>query len=102
MHEYLATNEKRARETERLLESYALNHRQQALAAHVLRHPQYQYTIEAHQSSHGVAYQTARTDLLDMEHKGLLRSSKLHKKFIFEGTDLLSGTMKAKIPYPSA
>lgn len=101
LHKYLATNEKSAKETERLLQSYALNHRQQALAAHALRHPQHQYTIEAHRSSHGVAYQTARTDLLDMEHKGLLRSSKLHKKLIFEGTDLLSGKMKTKIPYTS-
>lgn len=97
LHEYIATTAERARETERLLESYALNHRQQALASHALRHPQYQYTIEAHQSSHNVAYQTARTDLLDMERKGLLRSSKIRKKLVFEGTDLLSAKVKAKL-----
>ena len=98
LHKYVETNAKRAKETERLLGSYELNRRQQALASHALRHPQHQYTIEAHQSSHYVAYQTARTDLLDMERKGLLRSSKIHKKLVFEGTDLLLGTRKTKSP----
>ena len=101
LHKYLVTNEKRVKETERLLESYMLNHRQQALAAHALRHPQHQYTIEAHQSSHRVTYQTARTDLLDMELKGLLRSTKVRKRLVFDGTDLLSGKLKTKIPYGS-
>ncbi|HEY5962259.1 MAG TPA: Fic family protein, partial [Polyangiaceae bacterium] len=101
LHKYVATNAKRAKEVESLLESYELNHRQQALASHALRHPQHQYTIEAHQSSHNVAYQTARTDLLDMEQKGLLRSSKIRKKLVFEGTDLLSGKASKKIPRAS-
>lgn len=103
LHQYLERTETRARETQRLLESYDLNHRQKALAAHALRHPGHQYTIEGHQNSHGVVYQTARTDLLDMESKGLMRSAKAKKtkKLIFEGTELLSGKAKNRAPVAS-
>jgi Fic family protein len=96
LHDYLRATEKRVKETERLLESFELNHRQQALAAHALRHQGQQYTIEGHQTSHHVAYQTARTDLLDLEQKGLLRSRKSGKKLVFEGTTLLTDQKKVK------
>jgi Fic family protein len=97
LHDYLLQTEAHAREAQSLLEGFELNHRQKALAAHALRHPGHQYTIEGHQNSHGVVYQTARTDLLEMEAKGLLRSSKARrKKLIFEGTELLSGKDRAK------
>lgn len=49
-----------------------LNHRQRALIEHALGHPNADYTIEGHQVSHNVVYQTARTDLLDLEKRGLL------------------------------
>ena len=60
-----------------------LNHRQQTLIGHALRHPQQRYTFRSHQMSHNVVYQTARTDLLDLEHRGLLRSRKVGKTWTF-------------------
>jgi len=60
-----------------------LNHRQQALMSHALRHPHQRYTFKSHQISHTVVYQTARTDLLDLEHRGLLKSRKIGRKWTF-------------------
>jgi hypothetical protein len=60
-----------------------LNHRQRALVSHALRHPHYQYTIGSHQISHNVVYQTARTDLLDLERRSLLTSRKIGRTWHF-------------------
>lgn len=60
-----------------------LNHRQRALIAHAVRNPRERYTIRSHQISHNVVYQTARTDLLDLEKRGLLTSRKIGKTWYF-------------------
>lgn len=60
-----------------------LNHRQRALLGHALRHGQPRYTIASHQRSHQVVYQTARTDLLDLEARGLLRHHKEGRALVF-------------------
>lgn len=59
------------------------NHRQRALLSHALKHPQYNYTVKGHQTSHNVTYQTARTDLLELEKMGLLESSKHKRTWIY-------------------
>lgn len=63
-----------------------LNYRQQALIGHALRHPQQRYTFKSHQMSHNVVYQTARTDLLDLEMRGLLHSRKVGRTWTFTPT----------------
>jgi Fic family protein len=60
-----------------------LNHRQRDLIRHALRHPGTLYTIEAHRNSHGVVYQTARTDLLGLERRKLFRKRKVGKTWYF-------------------
>jgi Fic family protein len=60
-----------------------LNHRQQALLAHALRQPDSRYTIEGHRHSHGIVYQTARTDLLHLAERALLIAGKQGKSLIF-------------------
>ena len=48
------------------------NHRQLALLSHAIRGNADGYTIKSHQTSHGIAYATARADLLDLENHALL------------------------------
>lgn len=60
-----------------------LNHRQRSLLAHALKHPGTSYRIDAHQRSHGISYQTARTDLMGLADLGLLNTVKEGKAFLF-------------------
>ncbi|MEM6296221.1 MAG: Fic family protein [Myxococcota bacterium] len=73
------------------------NHRQAALLRYALRHPDGDFTIAVHQSYHSVAYQTARTDLLDLESKGLLRSLKRGKALHFVPVDDLETLLAARV-----
>ncbi len=92
---YLDRKVTEVREIERLLRSrVTLNHRQLAVLSHALRHPGMRYTIESHQTSHKVAYQTARTDLLDLARRGLLDQMKFGRAFVFGAPEDLSERLK--------
>ncbi|MDP4781512.1 MAG: Fic family protein [Akkermansiaceae bacterium] len=87
LHAYIARKTDETRESQVILrEMRHLNHRQQALVGHALRHPGTTYTIEGHLQSHGIAYNTARTDLLDLAAQGLLDQSKRGKKMVFHAS----------------
>lgn len=61
-----------------------LNFRQLALLRHALKHPRFIYNINEHQNSHGIAYETARKDLIQMSDKlKLLTKLKSGKSFVF-------------------
>jgi len=94
LHEYLARKSTEQKDTERLLSSsHALrarfNHRQVTLLTHALRNPGEGYRADAHQRLHNVVYQTARTDLLNLESLGLLEKARQgHAHVFFAPTDL--------------
>lgn len=88
LHEYLARKTSEQKETERLLSSSPklrtrFNHRQVALLTHALKQPGEGYRVDAHQRSHNVVYQTARSDLLDLESIGLLERQKQGNAYVF-------------------
>ena len=84
LYEYIERKTKRLQAIENQLRGIiVLNHRQRALIGHALRCPHYKYTIKSHQISHNVVYQTSRTDLLDLERRGLLKSDKIGKTWYF-------------------
>lgn len=88
LHGYLADKASEYREAERLLEksklSGVLSYRQLGLLKNGLDNPGMEYTIKSHQNSHGIAYQTARTDLLTLSDDfKLLRKYKMGKKDVF-------------------
>lgn len=84
LHEFLKRKGEELRALEVRLKAHEdLNHRQRALVSHALRHPHHRYSVKSHESSHNVVYQTARTDLLDLEVRGLLVKRKIGRAFYF-------------------
>jgi Fic family protein len=88
LHTYLARKTQEQRDAERLLVRAGplrsrLNSRQVALLTHALNHPGESYRVSQHQAVHNVVYQTARADLLDLEHLGLLGKEKQGNAFVF-------------------
>ncbi len=84
LEDYLQRKSTEIRRVERLLGGGTrINHRQRALLSKALRDPDATYTITEHQVSHGVVYQTARTDLLGLEERALLIRSRRGNAFSF-------------------
>ena len=80
--------ERKTREVQQFEEQLAdrdgLNHRQLLLLRHGIKHPGFRdYSIRSHGANHKVSYQTARTDLLDLERLGLLERYKQGRQFLF-------------------
>jgi Fic family protein len=122
LHDYVEHKKLALHSTEKALRGIdGLNHRQQALLAHALRDAEARYTIEGHRHSHGVVYQTARMDLLDLAERGLLLAGKKGKAMVFRipgdlndklakqgakplrvGENDLDRTLPLKLPFRSA
>lgn len=84
LHRHIEQRTKELRKIEReLIGIGVLNHRQRELVRHALRHGTTEYTIEAHQTSHQVAYDTARKDLLDLVDRDLFDSFKRGRTWHF-------------------
>lgn len=95
LHVYIKGKTREIRELEEQMRDFTLfNHRQKAFLAHALRHPGRRYTIESHRSSHDVAYQTARTDLMDLAARGLLGARKIKKTWYYEAPKDLEERIK--------
>jgi Fic family protein len=81
---YLKRKVQEVREVEQMIRGRDdLNNRQLALLGHALREPGARFSIEGHQTSHRVVYQTARTDLLGLVERGFLESYKVGNKLYF-------------------
>jgi Fic family protein len=84
LHDYIARKSAEARTCLEALDKHPeLNHRQQALIAHAVRHPGFAYSIAGHQARHAIAYQTARTDLLTLAKLKFLEQRKLGRAMVF-------------------
>jgi Fic family protein len=88
LHVYLAKNAAAFQTTEELIRHAAtlkmeLNYRQIALLQHAIKTPTARYTVESHRVSHGVSYETARSDLMKLVAERLLEQRKLSKAHIF-------------------
>jgi len=84
LQEYLKHKTEKLQAIERELRGVVmLNHRQRDIISHALRHLHQRYTIKSHQTSHNVVYQTSRSDLMDLEKRGLLVSEKIGRTWYF-------------------
>jgi Fic family protein len=80
LHDYINEKTLELRELEKHLRALDLfNHRQVDVIRHALKHPFQHYAIESHKMSHKIAYETARTDLLDLCAHGILEKVKRGK-----------------------
>ena len=90
LNRWLDRKAAQVRQLDRLLARVAhFNHRQRALLAHAVRHPGARYTIRSHRRSHGVAYDTARTDLLELAAHDLLLQWREGRTFAFGAPEKL-------------
>lgn len=88
VHAWIARKQQAQRDAETLLSPQSqlarqLNHRQRALLLNAMKHPGKRFTIAEHQRSHGVVYQTARTDLAGLVDAGLLEQAQEGRQFVF-------------------
>jgi Fic family protein len=84
LKEYVGRKQRELDDMSRLLGPEAgFNHRQLALLKHAVKHPNASYTVAGHQTSHGIAYQTAMNDLAALQRQGLFGRVKSGKAFIF-------------------
>lgn len=88
LHSYLDRKMQGIGEAEQLLKESPrlkkMNFRQLALLRHALKHPRFAYVVHEHQASHGIAYDTARRDLIAMADKfKLLTKIKQGKNYLF-------------------
>lgn len=84
LHDYVVRKSSETRACLDALQKHPeLNHRQQSLISHALRHPGFVYNIAGHGARHSVVYQTARTDLLHLARIKLLEQRKAGKAMIF-------------------
>jgi Fic family protein len=85
LHAYIGRKTAEVAELESKLKALRrFNHRQAEVIRHALKHLYQEYTIESHQKSHDVAYQTARTDLLGLQAQELLGMEKRGKTMVFQ------------------
>jgi len=83
LRKYILDKHKEASKANDLLRSHrGLNLRQKSLIYHSIQYPYTTYTIEAHKNTHGVAYDTARKDLMLLVSKGFLKKEKEGKKLL--------------------
>ena len=88
LHQYLAKRSAEIRDAEELLRRSAklrdaLNPRQVSLVNHALRNSDARYTVASHQRSHGISYESARSDLMKLKTLGLLEQRKSGRAFVF-------------------
>lgn len=82
-------SEKRRQALNEIAEHPDLNIRQTRIIQHASSNPKDLLTIKLHQKKNGISYQTARTDLLELEEKEWLKSIKKGNTFYFVPTDNL-------------
>lgn len=94
LHGYLARKMNEIRQVESLIKrSTEFNHRQLALLSHALRSPGARYTFTSHATSHNIAYQSARTDLISLRERELLRQWKVGKSYYFTPVEDLAARL---------
>lgn len=91
--------QRKADEIDRLRRAIAgrvgeFNHRQLAVLQYVIRHPAARLTVTSHAASHNVVAQTARTDLRELEDRGLLARVRQGRGFAWAAVEGLDDLLR--------
>lgn len=101
LHDYANRKTAELKAADKLLRGMSgLNHRQQALLAHALRHRAARYLIEGHKRSHAIAFPTARHDLFGMVERGLLSVVKEGRFNVFRPVSDLHEKLERLVDHP--
>lgn len=97
LHDYVARKSSETRACLDALQKHPeLNHRQQTLIAHAVRHPGFAYQIAGHGTRHAVTYATARADLLGLAKLKFLEHRKVGRAFVFFAPKDLEARLRSK------
>ena len=101
LHNYLARKALEIQEAEYLVRKASamhgtLNPRQLALVNHALKTLNAKYTVQSHQKSHNISYETARSDLRGLSAEGLLEQRKSGRAFVFMPIPNLRAMLEGK------
>lgn len=97
LHDYVARKSSETRACLSALQKHPeLNHRQQALIAHAVRHPGFAYQIAGHGARHAITYATARADLLGLAKLKFLEHRKVGRAFSFIAPSDLELRLRSK------
>lgn len=101
LHSFIASRSLELKKVDQLLRqiNLNLNHRQIDLIQHALRHEGAAYTIKGHQKANNIVYETARTDLLSLEHYKLMEKRQRGKELLFFPADQLEKKIKESITH---
>ena len=95
LHRYLRRKIAEVKDVERLLlGADRFNGRQLALLTDAIRHPDSSYSFASHAMSHRVSHETARSDLSELAHRGLLTRRRKGRQFTFEAAPDLAERLK--------
>lgn len=90
LEKYMRAKKRENQQAGILLRSYrGLNMRQKSLLFHAIQHPDSIYTIKSQETTYSVSYETARSDLLRLEKKGLLNRAAEGREFLYRPSDRL-------------
>ncbi|WP_338025861.1 hypothetical protein [Actinomyces gaoshouyii] len=92
---YLERQAGQLRQASRALRGAGLNHRQIAVIDSFLRDSTGSVSVEAHRTTHGAIPQTARTDLRDLQARGLLISARQGRRMVWFPVDDLARRVRA-------
>jgi Fic family protein len=81
--DYIAAKRKENQRLKDVVQPAQFNERQQAILRKALAESETRFTYQSHASSHGIVLATARTDLLDLVERGLLRKNASGRRFEF-------------------
>ena len=97
LHDYVARKSSETRVCLDALQKHPeLNHRQQTLISHALRHPGFVYNIAGHGAHQAVTYATARADLLTLAKLKLLEQRKVGRAFVFVAPKDMESHLRSK------